>query len=109
MFVGVYSHLVASEDTEAVDHLFRRVGVGGLARHEVQEGVEVHIARIVRIDDGQDSLEVDVALPVLADGVAQGDEAGLELVRCQFARPVLVEVIEAAAELAQLLLGDALK
>lgn len=107
--VRIFSYLVASENAEAVDDLFRRIGVGGLARHEIEEGVEVNVARIVGIDDGQDTLEVDVALPVLSDGVSQRHEAGFKLVRCQSACPVLVEVIETAAEFIQLFLGDALK
>lgn len=102
------THLVGCQDSEGVDDLFGSVGVGALAGHEVEEGVEVHIASIVGIDDGQDALEVHVALSVLADRIAQRDEARLELLGRQAAGAVLVEVIEAAAELVQLLLADAL-
>lgn len=39
-----YSYLVASENAETVDDLFRSVSIGGLACHEVEEGIKVHIA-----------------------------------------------------------------
>jgi len=51
-------------------HLFGSVGVGRLASHEVEEGVEEDVARVVRVDDGADALEVDFALLVLAQRVA---------------------------------------
>lgn len=104
-----YSYLVASKNAEAVDDLFRCVSVGGFACHEVKEGVKVYVTRIVRINDGQNSLEVNVALPVLSDRVTQRHKTRFELVRCQSACPVLVEVVETTAEFIQLLLGNALK
>lgn len=107
--VLIFSYLVASKNAETVDDLFRRVGVGRFARHEIEESVEVNVARIVGIDDGQNTLEVNVALPVLSDGVTQRYEAGFKLVWCQSARPVFVEMIETATEFIQLFLGDALK
>ena len=55
-------HLVAGEDPEGVDDLFGGVGVDVLASHEVQEGVELRVARGVGVHDRQDALEVDVAL-----------------------------------------------
>jgi len=105
----VSSYLVTSKNAEAVDDLFCRVGVGGFARHEIEEGVEMNIARIVGINNGQNTLEVNVALPVLSDGVTQRHEARFKLVRCQSPCPILVEVIETAAEFIQLFLGDPLK
>ena len=55
------------------------VHIRGLARHKVQEAVELDKAGRVGVDDGEDALEVDLALLVLPDGVAEGDEAVLEL------------------------------
>ena len=44
----------------------------------------------------------------LSDGVAERDEAGLELLWGESSRPALVEVVEGGAELVELLLRDAL-
>lgn len=81
------THLVPSQDPEGVNDLFCRVGVHILPRHEVQEGVELDVAGGVGIHDAADALEVNLALPVLADGVAQRDEARLELIRSQPSAP----------------------
>lgn len=105
----VSSYLVTSENAEAVDDLFCRVGVGGFARHEIEESIEMNIARIVGINNGQNTLEVNVALPVLSDRVTQRYEARFKLVRCQSPCSILIEVIETAAEFIQLFLGDALQ
>lgn len=43
-------------------------------------------------------------LSILANAVAQANKARLELIRSQAANSVLVEVVEAAAELVELLL-----
>jgi hypothetical protein len=63
--------------------LFRGVHIRGLARHKVQEAVELDEAGSVGIHDGEDALEVDLALLVLAHGVAQRDQAVLELLGVQ--------------------------
>ena len=97
----VYKHII-----QRVVYLFGSVGVGRLSGHEIEEGVEEDEAAVVRIDDGHDALEVDVALLVLAERVAQADEARFELVGLQVANAVLVEVIERASEFVQLLLCD---
>lgn len=88
--------------------MFGSVGIGALAGHEVEEGVEVHVASVVGIDDGEDALEVQITLAILANRVAQRDQARLELLGRQSAGAVLVEVVEAAAEFVQLLLANAL-
>ena len=44
-------------------------------------------------------------LSILANAVAQANKARLELIRSQAANSVLVEVVEAAAELVELLLN----
>ena len=64
------------------------VHIRGLARHTVQEAVELDKAGRVGVDDGEDALEVDLALLVLPDGVAEGDEAVLELLGVQSAGSV---------------------
>jgi len=74
--------LVTGENTEAIDDLFGGVGVGGFACHKVEEGVEVNVSGAVGIDDRENTLEVDVALSILADRVSQRNETRLELVRC---------------------------
>lgn len=43
--------------------MFGSVCVGAFACHEIKEGVKVHITGIVGINDGQDTLEVQIALP----------------------------------------------
>ena len=63
--ISLLPHLVCGQDPEGVDDLFGSVDVGGLARHEVEEAVELHVARRVGVDDGQNALEVDLPLPVL--------------------------------------------
>merc|ERR1719209_1098300 len=100
--------LVRSEDPEGVDDLLGSVHVRRLPGHEVQEAVELDIAGGVRVDDGEDTLEVDLALLVLSDAVAERDQAVLELLWVQPAGPGFVKVVEARAELVQLLLSDAL-
>lgn len=102
-------YLVTSQDTEAVDDLFGSVGVCRLASHEVEESVELYVAGVVGVHDGKNTLEVDVALPVLADRVAEWHQAGLEFFWGESARSVLVEVVEAASELAQLFLRYSLE
>ena len=116
--VGVVTH--AARDRRGVTtptsrgkgfsaHLFGRVRVGGLAGHEVEEGVEEDESGVVGVDDGADALEVDVALLVLAERVAEADQTRLELVGLEMAGAVLVEVVERAAELVELLLRDTLR
>ena len=85
------------------------VYIRGLSGHEIKEAIELHVAGVVGVDDGQDSLEVDFTLLVLAHGVAETDQAGLELVGGQASGPRLVEVVERGTELVQLLLSDALE
>lgn len=52
------SHLIGSQDSERIDDLLGSVCVGVLACHEVEEGVEVHEAGAVGIDNCQNALEV---------------------------------------------------
>lgn len=103
------SYLIASKNAETIDDLFCCVSIGGFACHEIKEGIEVHIAWIVGINDGQDSLEIDVALSILSNRVSQRHKARFKLIRCQSARPILIKVIETAAEFIQLFLSDTLK
>lgn len=103
------TNLVTGKNAEAIDHLFGRVGVRGLAGHEVEERIEVHVTGVIWINNSQDALEVDVALPVLPNGVAQRHKAGLEFVRSQPPCSILVEVIETAAEFVELFLRDTLQ
>ena len=56
------TNLVCGQYPEGVDDLFGSVDVGGLARHEVEEAVELHVARCVRVDDREDALEIDLSL-----------------------------------------------
>ena len=56
-----------------------------------------------------DGAEVLLALRVLADVVAEWDEAGAELLRLEAPVVVAVEVLEAAPELVHLLVRDALR
>lgn len=88
-------------------YLFGSIRVGGFASHKVEEGIKEDVAAVVGIHDGHDALEVNVSLLVLAQRVAQADEARFEFVRLQMARAVLVKVVERAAEFVQLLLRDA--
>ena len=89
-----------------MDYLFCSVRVGGFAGHKVEEGVEEDVAAVVGVDDSHDALEVDVALLVLAQRVAQTHQTRLVLVRFQMTHAVLVKVVERAAEFVQLLLRD---
>jgi len=100
--------LVCSQYSEAVNNLLCGVDICGLPGHEVQEAVELDIPAGIGVHDGEDTLEVYLALLVLTHGVSQGDEAVLELLWVQPPRPALVKVVEAGAELVELLLGDAL-
>ncbi|KAK2177868.1 hypothetical protein NP493_574g00039 [Ridgeia piscesae] len=86
--------LVASEDPEGLHHLFSSVSVGCLTCHEVEEGVEGDSARVVRVNDGHDALEVSLTLSVVPDVVAEADETGLELLRLETASAVAVKVEE---------------
>merc|ERR1712241_298882 len=63
--------LVSGQDPEAVDDLLGSVHVGGLSGHEVKEAVELDVAAGVGVDDGQNVLEVNLALLVLANAVAK--------------------------------------
>lgn len=85
------------------------VGVSALAGHEVQEGIEMHVAGRVGVHNGANALEVQLSLAILADGVAQRHEARFELLGGQAAGAVLVKVVEAGSELVQLLLCDSLR
>jgi len=55
-------YLISGEDSEGVDNLFGSVDIGGFAGHEVKEGIKVYKTSRVRIDSGQDALEVDFTL-----------------------------------------------
>lgn len=85
---GCLAHLVPSQDLEGGDDLVGRVCVGGLPRHEVDEGLEGHEAAVVGVHYAHDAVELGIALPVVLHVVAQADEAGLELLRPQ--RPAVV-------------------
>lgn len=56
------------------ENLFGRVRVSRFSCHEIEEGIEKNVATVVRIDDGHDALEVDVALLVFAEGITQTDQ-----------------------------------
>lgn len=68
-------YLVTSQNAEAVNDLLGSIGICRLSGHEVEEGIELHVAGIVGVDYGEYALEVDVALPVLADRVAERHQA----------------------------------
>ena len=91
--LGQDVRLVRGQDPEAVDDLLGGVHVGGLARHEVQEAVELHVAAGVGVHNGEDALEVDLSLLVLAHAVAQGYQAVLELLGIQTTGPENTAVI----------------
>ena len=78
--------LVGGQDPEAVDDLLGGVHVGGLPGHEVKEAVELDVAAGVGVHDGEDTLEVDLALLVLTNIVAQRYQAVLELLGIQTTR-----------------------
>ena len=78
--------LVGGQDPEAVDDLLGGVHVGGFSGHEVKEAVKLNVAAGVGVDDGENALEVNLALLVLANTVAQRDQAVLELLGVQTAR-----------------------
>lgn len=65
------TYLVTSQYAEAVNDLLGSIRICALPCHEVQEGIEVHESGVVWINGGQDPLEVDFSLSVLADRVAQ--------------------------------------
>ena len=78
--------LVGGQDPEAVDDLLGGVHVGGFSGHEVKEAVELNVAAGVGVHDGENTLEVDLALLVLANTVAQRYQAVLELLGVEAAR-----------------------
>ena len=84
--LGQDVRLVRGQDPEAVDDLLGGVHVGGLSGHEVKEAVKLNVAAGVGVDDGENALEVNLALLVLANTVAQRDQAVLELLGVQTAR-----------------------
>lgn len=87
------THLVTSEDPEGVDDLLSSVRVHVLTGHEVEEGIELDEAGGVGVNDGYDALEVNLTLAVLTNGVTQGDQARLELIRCQPTAPDGADII----------------
>merc|ERR1719295_311741 len=99
---------VGCKDSEGVDDLFRGVDVRGLASHEVKEAVELDVSAGIGVDDGQDTLEVDLALLVLTDAVAQRDQAVLEFLGVETAGSRFVKVVEGSAEFVKLFLCDSL-
>lgn len=64
--VGGGAYLIRGQNSERIDDLFGGIGVGALARHEIEEGIKVHETGTVRIDDGQNALEVQFTLSVNA-------------------------------------------
>ena len=66
--------LVAGERFECERQLIDVVLFGAFARHEIQKGFECDVARLRRIDVGHNTLKVHVALAILANVVAAGDE-----------------------------------
>ena len=72
------THLVAGQDLEALHDLLGGVGVGRLARHEVQEGLEGDVARAVGVHDGHDALEVSLSLEGKGQGLSVKSRAGLQ-------------------------------
>ena len=69
------------------------VNIRGFAGHEVKEAVELDVATGVGVDDGEDALEVDLALLVLANAVAKRYSAVLELLGIQTTGPENTAVI----------------
>ena len=59
---GCLAHLVPSQDLEGGDDLVGRVCVGGLPRHEVDEGLEGHEAAVVGVHYAHDAVELGIAL-----------------------------------------------
>lgn len=55
-------YLVACQDLEGGDDLVGCVGVCGLPRHEVDEGLEGHEAAVVGVDHAHDAVELGIAL-----------------------------------------------
>lgn len=110
------AHLVRGQDLEGGHDLLRRVGLGGLAGHEVDEGLEGHHARVVGVHQGHDARKLHLALSggrrrrsaqfkrcgertrsfltvacarCTHQVVAHGDEAGAEVVRIHHAVSLL--------------------
>ena len=86
-FIYKVGHLISCQNPEGIDNLFCSVRVDVFSCHEVEEGVELSETGAVGVHDREDSLEVDVSLLVLTDGVAERDEARLELIGVQLASP----------------------
>lgn len=63
-------YLVSCKDTETVYDLFSGVCVGGFASHKIEEGVKLNVSRIVRVDNREDTLEIDISLSVLSDWIS---------------------------------------
>ena len=78
--------LVGGEDPEGVDDLLGGVHVRGLAGHEVEEAVELNVTAGVGVNDGQNSLEVNLTLLVLSYAVAKRNQTVLEFLRIQATR-----------------------
>ena len=69
--LGQDVRLVRGQDPEAVDDLLGGVHVGGFSGHEVEEAVELDVSAGVGVHDGENALEVNLALLVLANAVAK--------------------------------------
>ena len=57
-----WPYLICCQYSEGVNDLFCGVDVGGFAGHEVEEAIELDEPAGVRVDDGQDALEVNLPL-----------------------------------------------
>ena len=77
---------VSGQNPEGIDNLFCGVHVGGLAGHEVEEAVELNVTAGVGVNDGQNSLEVNLTLLVLSYAVAKRNQTVLEFLRIQATR-----------------------
>ena len=85
--LGQDVRLVRRQDAEGVDDLLGGVDVGRLASHEVEEAVELNVSTGIGVNNGENALEVNFALLVLANTVAQRDQAVLELLWVETAGP----------------------
>lgn len=56
------AHLVWGQNLEGGHDLFCSVGLGGLAGHEVDEGLEGHHACVVGVDQGHDASKLHLTL-----------------------------------------------
>ena len=56
------NYLISSKNTEWIDNLFCCVYICWFSSHEVQEAIKLDVSAVVRIDNGEDALEIDFTL-----------------------------------------------